>query len=158
MSYFKIDLLQDPQNLKIPVIGSKIKVVESGWYDLSQLVREGHSPIGKMISSIWSFILYDFPDLEVILLFDYVAWTRLLVAYNKYWKTVNILICCLVLKVQLSYKQPTKFNGLLIIILQWKPIFCAVHHCPLSQWEYWKTLTSSNIWPSLKLMCWHVTF
>ena len=32
----------DPQNLKIPIIESKIKVVESGRYDLSKLVREGH--------------------------------------------------------------------------------------------------------------------
>ena len=30
------------ENLRIPIVGPKIKVVESVWSDLSKLVREGH--------------------------------------------------------------------------------------------------------------------
>ena len=40
------------ENLKIPIVGSKIKVVESIWCDLSKLVREGQKANEKRFSSI----------------------------------------------------------------------------------------------------------
>ena len=40
------------ENLKMPIVGSKIKVVESIWCDLSKLVREGQKSNEKRLSSI----------------------------------------------------------------------------------------------------------
>ena len=40
------------ENLKIPIVGPKIKVVESIWCDLSKLVREGQKVNEKRFSSI----------------------------------------------------------------------------------------------------------
>ena len=40
------------ENLKIPIAGSKIKVVRSIWFDLSKLVREGQKANEKRFSSI----------------------------------------------------------------------------------------------------------
>ena len=40
------------ENLKIPIVGPKIKVVESIWCDLSKLVREGQKANEKRFSSI----------------------------------------------------------------------------------------------------------
>ena len=40
------------ENLKIPIVGSKIKVVESIWCDLSKLVRAGQKANEKRFSSI----------------------------------------------------------------------------------------------------------
>ena len=40
------------ENLKSPIVGPKIKVVESIWCDLSKLVREGQKAKEKRFSSI----------------------------------------------------------------------------------------------------------
>ena len=40
------------ENLKIPIVKPKIKVVESVWCDLSKLVREGQKANEKRFSSI----------------------------------------------------------------------------------------------------------
>ena len=40
------------ENLKIPIVGPKIKVVEGVWCDLSKLVREGQKANEKRFSSI----------------------------------------------------------------------------------------------------------
>ena len=40
------------ENLKIPIVGPKIKVVEGVWCDLSKLVREGQKSNGKRFSLI----------------------------------------------------------------------------------------------------------
>ena len=40
------------ENLKIPIVGSKIKVVKSIWFDLSKLLREGQKANVKRFSSI----------------------------------------------------------------------------------------------------------
>ena len=40
------------ENLKIPIVGPKIKVVESIWCDISKLLREGQKTNEKRFSSI----------------------------------------------------------------------------------------------------------
>ena len=41
------------ENLKIPIVGSKMKVVESIWCDLSKLVQEGQKANENKFSRIW---------------------------------------------------------------------------------------------------------